>query len=494
MNKKYLNSIALILMIIITFITQVLALLKSSLVASYFGASNSLDAFNFANSIISFVFGFLSAGIATIIIPAYIKKEEKKYVDSFITFLLLILIAMAILVAYFRFSIVHFISNRDDSFVKMAGNILIILLGANFLLIITNVTAAFYLCVGKYNIPKILNLLSQVCVIVALLCFKNLSIVQYSLIIALGIVLNFSVDICGAIKCGWRYKPAFYFKNPNTKRLLYLFLPMIFSTGIYQLSLMIDSSIASRLDTGMITILSYSGQIARMVNTIIIGNMLTFTYPKIIKRIQENKNSNEVFWNQVSFFHLIVCLIIAGFAVIGYSGVSLLFEHGKFTSMAINDVYIGTLLYLIGQQSSVISDLIYRFFYANGDTKVAASNSVLVSIVNIITSVILVYFIGFYGIIVGTIIASFASLIRIYIKYKKKFGNDVPTKNIVISFIINNLIMIAVICVVVITKYFIGTENRILDILVFGCETISLFLILSVLLKRKNLKSAIQTL
>ena len=85
--KQYRGSLSLGLMIIITGITQVLTLMKSSLVAGIFGTGVEIDAYNLANSIVSFLFGFIAAGISTVIIPNYVRKTDRRNVDSFITVL-----------------------------------------------------------------------------------------------------------------------------------------------------------------------------------------------------------------------------------------------------------------------------------------------------------------------------------------------------------------------------------------------------------------------
>lgn len=113
---------------------------------------------------------------------------------------------------------------------------------------------------------------------------------------------------------------------------------------------------------------------------------------------------------------MIVCMLICGFINIGYEGISLLFQHGEFDESATLGVFVGSLIYILGQQTDVIRDLIYRYFYAKGNTKDPAINSLVISGTNIIISLILVRCIGFYGIIIGTVIASFISVIIIYIK------------------------------------------------------------------------------
>ena len=99
--KQYRGSLSLGLMIIITGITQVLTLMKSSLVAGIFGTGVEIDAYNLANSIVSFLFGFIAAGISTVIIPNYVRKTDRRNVDSFITMLYgLIALIVGILIAF----------------------------------------------------------------------------------------------------------------------------------------------------------------------------------------------------------------------------------------------------------------------------------------------------------------------------------------------------------------------------------------------------------
>ena len=82
-NKK--SACQLSLMIILTLLSQILALYKSRFTATSFGATNYMDAYNFALNIATFLFAFVTTGVTTVIIPAYVKKTDKKAVNSFIT-------------------------------------------------------------------------------------------------------------------------------------------------------------------------------------------------------------------------------------------------------------------------------------------------------------------------------------------------------------------------------------------------------------------------
>ena len=353
---------------------------------------------------------------------------------------------------------------------------------------VTNVTGAYFQCENRFNTPKVINLIAQLAVVIVLLIHHNVSIYEYAWIIAGGLLVNFIIDTIVALKLGWRYKPSFSF-NKKTKHFANLFIPVLVSTGIYRISLLVDTVISSRLDAGSITVLSYSNQISGMVNSLIIGNLLIYCYPKIVKNINDNRDQS-IFWNQTIFFHAVLCLIILGFAAVGQEGISLLFEHGKFEHEATMTVYYCCLIYIFGQQSNVIRDLVYRYFYALGDTKTAAKNSVLVGIINIIISILLSMWIGLYGIVLGTIIASAVSLIAILAKFKRTIGFKIVFSNVIKSYVASELIMIASIFLVFITKKYVVIQSNIISILIFGIESIALFMVLTYLFNRKIIRAS----
>lgn len=479
------------MMIVLSLLTQVLTIAKTSLVAGTFGLSTEMDAYNFANSIISLLFGLFAGGIPTIVIPSYVKNEDRKNIDGFLTLIYGALLIFIAFILIFRYQIVGLFSNRNEMFINVVCNVLLILFFAQYFMSLTEIVVAYFQCKNKYNLPKIISLFSQLIVVGALLINKNLSIYEYTFIVGFGMIFNFIVDMFLALKYGWRYKPNVNLKNKEVIKLLKIFLPIVLSCSVYNISLFIDSTIASRLTVGKLSILSYSNQISGIINTVLLGNLTTYIYPKIISKIDENEQF--YFWDKSFLFHAIVVLITVGFIVIGKEGISLLFEHGSFDSYATSSVFIGTIIYILGMQTNIIRDLIYRFFYAIGDTRTPATNSIYVSILNMIISIILVYLIGFYGIIVGTIVASFFSLIFIIIKFNKKIGINFSKRKILVSYLKNILVGILTLVIVILTKIFFPIDSKLLSIFIYGIETVIVYIFICFIIS-KNILNSLKTL
>lgn len=472
------------LMIILSCVTQVVTLMKSSIVAGTFGASTEMDSFSFANSVVTFIFSFIIAGVTTVVIPCYVKKANRKNTDSFLTFIFSCVAVVSVLVLLLRTPIVSLITHRDTEFVHLSGNIMVVLLVSNLFSIFTSTTSAYFQYKEEYNIPKIITLVSQIVVVTLLVVLKDITIMQYAVIFGGGIVFNSFVDLFFALKSGWRYKPSFALKDPETKKLILTFAPVLFSTGVYQLSLMIDSSLASQLDTGKVTVLSYANQISSMINTLLVSNLLIYFYPKLVKDIEQRKDQRS-FWEKTYFFHAIICLVIAGYAVIGCEGVSLLFEHGKFDAKATYSVFTMSLIYISAQQISVVRDLIYRYFYAFGNTKTPSFNSVIATVANIVFSLVLVKFIGVYGIVVGTALSSVISLASIMIQFKKKYGLEESIGRILLQYTKSILITAASILVSLITKNLFVIHSKIITIVVLGIEVVVVYGALTLIFNKK---------
>lgn len=471
------NHWSLIFMILLSCILQVATLMKSSIVAGVFGASEDMDAYNFANSIYSFLFGVVASGIPTIILPAYVRKKDRGGIDSFITLIYGSLLLFVAFILLTRYQIVHTFTNRNEVFGNIACSALLILAVPQYLSSFSGITTAYLHHKGKYNTPKIINLFTQIVILLILILHKDMDIYDYIIIISLGMLITFVLDTANALGAGWRFVPKLSLKNEVTTELLHIFIPILFSSSVYKLSLFVDSWIASNLEEGKLTLLNYSNMIVGMVNTLIIGNILTYIYPKLIKRLKDC-NDQAYFWNQVSFFHMIVCLLTVGFFAVGKEGIALLFQRGLFDVNATKYVYLGALIYMSGQQFNLVRDMVYRYFYCMGNTKIPAQNSVFVSVVNIIISLALVYFWGFFGIIVGTVVASMVSTVAIMIRFHKVIKLNKTFKEFVYRYIKNNAAMLVTGIIVLTTKVFLNIEGELVAGLLFGVETVLIYAVL----------------
>lgn len=479
----------IIFMILVSLISQITILARSSMVASIFGATYEMDAFNISNSIVSFVFGFITSGIMTIVMPEYVKKSKAKSINAFITFVYSIVIMIIIVIFLLRYQILALVTNRDEAFIFLASNVLSILLLSNSIASISSIAIAYSQAKGSFVIPKLISFLGQLLIFSCLLIMHDkLTIYSYTIIMASGLIVDSFLNIILSMRYGWRFYPTYTIRNKETKELIIRFLPLVFSAGIFQVSLFIDSIIAANLETGKITILSYSSQIVGMINSVIIANLTAYFYPRIIKQIA-NGDNQENFWKLTGILHLLTCMLICGFLTIGSEGIALIFQHGMFDKNTTEMVFVGASIYMVGQQVNIVRDLIYKYFYANGNTKTPVENSLIASILNITISIAAVKSIGYYGIAIGTVCSSALSLIVIMIRFRHFYSYKVSKIRILKMYTKNILATCLSVVAVFAIKQRVELNNLILSIIVFGCLAVLLFSLFSFLLSRNLLAS-----
>lgn len=485
-RTKYLlnKNLSLFFMIFITLITQVVILMRTSIVAEKFGIGIEMDAFNFSNNIAIFIFSFIGTGVTTVLIPAFINKESKVAINTFISILYTIAFVILLLTYWFKDFIIPFVSVNDNTFNILANSLMLTVLLTHFLSSILATTNAIFQCENKYNIPKVITLLTSLLLVSILYLYKDLSMLEYAHLILMITLINVIIQVFLTMRNSFEFRYSFEFKNKQFINMLKIFLPTILSTGVYQISLFTDTIISAKIGEGSISILTYSNTIMAMLNTVLLVNITNYFYPKITKNINE-KNSQIYLFNLILSVNALMCLIVSGFFVVGEKGISLLYQRGEFTSDITRIVYLCTIVYMIGFPINSIRDLIYRYFYAKGDTVTPFKNSLIISMLNIFISIILSYFWGLIGIIIGTVITSFISLYIILVKFNNKFNFPNNKKDIIIE---NLKIVFITLLNISIMKFFITLipiSNLLLFIVINGCGTVLVYIILLFLFKSK---------
>ena len=484
-NKR--ASIQLITMIGLTIIIQVVTILKTSVVAAQFGATIEMDAFNFSNSIGVFIFSFIGAGVTTVLIPNLVNKDDDQGVNIFISTLYTIGFIVLLIVYFMRKFIVQGLSNGSDEFIYISCNIMFITLLTQYVTSFLGATDAIFQCKGKFNFPKIVNLVITIILVSIIIFSSNITIYKYAFYILIASITSVIIQIILAIKYGYKFKFKIDIRNKKFRNMFHIFLPTVLSTGLYQFSLLTDTVISSNLGEGSVSILGYSNSLMSMVNTILLTNLMTYFYPKIAKNINKENSQNNIF-DLMILISGIMCLITIVFLCVGKYGIQLLYERGNFTAIITNLVYVGTALYMLGIPINSMRDLMYRYFYAKGDTITPFKNSLIVSILNILISIILSGYMQVNGIILGTVITSYISFIMIFFRFSKKFTIKYSKKILILE---NLKIFIASFVVIVFIKSLIKlipVMNALSNIIIYGVITVIVYILILILFKSKIFK------
>ena len=426
-DKKPSNKTAyarLSFMLVLTLATQAVTIFKSSRVAALFGTSVEMDAFNFINSVSGFVFSFMGAGVCTVLIP-YMARERQpqRSINGFLTALYAVsILLMAVFAALCR-PVLNAVGVYTGEFVDIASSLALIILLGQFMNTINSVSGAYLQCRNSFNLPKALTLGVTLGMTAIVYLYRGLDIYSYALFSFLLLLLEMAIQYGCAVRKGFHFHPTLPRKDSELKQMFRIFLPTVFGSGVYQITLMTDSVLSSGMGTGSISILGYANTISGMINTVVAGNIMTYLYPKIAAEIHTENGKKKIF-QYMNLFAALMFTIVVLFIAAGYDAVRILFERGAFTSESTRGVFLCVLLYVMGAPISIMRDVVYRFFYANGNTKGTFYNGLFASLMNIALSVALARVIGLYGIVLGTTLTAVFSFASILARMKKTYGFD----------------------------------------------------------------------
>ena len=167
------------LMLLITVLTQFVSIYKSAIIASNFGVGTELDAYNFSNNLTLFFLSFIFSGITTILIPAYLQEKSREAIDTFLTVVFSVTFLMLAITFIFRDGITILLTDRDSVFRHYVSTLLLFTMMIQGFTAILGVTSAYFQCKNKFNIPKIIQLLSNIAAVALLVVKKGFTVYEY---------------------------------------------------------------------------------------------------------------------------------------------------------------------------------------------------------------------------------------------------------------------------------------------------------------------------
>ena len=421
-NRK--AYITLLQMFVLTFAVQLLVLLKASKTAAIFGVTADMDVYNFINTIATFLFSFLGAGVSTVLIPTFAKKvASPRAVNGFITALYGFAAVILILFVLLRKPFFLAFTDYSSAQITLACSVTAVIMLSQYFSSVNNVFISYLQCRNCFNFPKILTAIGTLGITAVVYLYAKLDIQTYALATMLFLLVESIALGVYSVQKGFRYRPELNFHDSEYHSMLRVFAPTVLGSGVYQVTILTDSLISSSLGTGNLSALTYANTISGMLNTIICANVVSYLYPRIAAE-SDTKTGKKKLFHYLTFFAFIMLALVIAFYAGGHDAVRILFERGKFDANSTDTVYLCVLIYLIGFPVNIMRDVIYRYFYSQKNTKSPFYNGLTASILNIVISILLSRRFGLYGIVWGTTITAVFSLTSILLRFMREYSFD----------------------------------------------------------------------
>ncbi len=398
-----------------TFISRLTGLAREMLIAGYFGVSEQTDAFFVAFRIPNLLRRLFAEGAfsqAFIPVLGEIKsvkgdseaKDLALKVGFVLTLLLIIVTVIGIIGA--PWIVWAMTGGFNDNFAKYELTVQMSkwMFSYIFFISLVALSSGVLNTFSKFRVPAItpvlLNLSFIVCT-VFLTPYLEKPIWALVFAVIFGGISQLTLQVWSLYKIGFfnEIKLSFFnplntiikiFKNKNVKKIITLMLPATLAVSVAQVSLIINTNIASRLESGSVSWLSYADRIMELPTALLGVALGTVLLPSLSKSWSEKDNaktSSLLDWGLKLVFFFCVPSALA-MAVLAEPVASVIFHYGEFTD---NDLIMSSKAitsYSLGILGLVAIKILAPGFYAQQDiktpVKIAIATLFLTQILNLI--------------------------------------------------------------------------------------------------------------
>lgn len=416
---------------IITFFSKFIGLLRDSLISSVYGATYITDAYNTAQSIPNILYMIGVGSILITFVPNFCDVENElgenqayKFTNKFLSLLLLIVITLFLLVLIFTKPIVEVVVPGFNLEVKNLTIILTKIMSINIILIaLVAVFSAILRIKQKMIAVSFMPLAASLPIVFYLILKKNPNPINLTIITCLGYLLQIIILLPEIKFSGYRFR--FTLKGYNS-RIISSFksiIPIIFGFATTQISLLIDSFVASSLKQGSITAIQLSSKVSNIVYSVLMSSITTIFFPHLSNLYSQKKIKEWCIYVE-NLIKIIIFLIIPFtglLLVLNKEIIMFLFQRGEFGKYGANLTTLALMGYCIQLPFMAITDIVAQAMYSSKDTKRPAYFGMIAVGINIFLTIVLSKSFGLFGITFATSISSVIGSTILIISFKNKY-------------------------------------------------------------------------
>ncbi len=417
------------LLMIGTILSKVTGFLREILVAHRFGSGVISDSFVLTNGISDILFCAVGMAISINFIPCYTRLDGKNRKDRFTSNVmnltaLILLIGSALAFLFPGVVLTVFAGGLQGEAAQVSSLMLRIVVFASIPIMLSHLFQAYCQVNGEFLTTALYGVFINLITIVFIFLAGVSNYWLLSVGTLTGNFLGMLLPLWGMKRKGFRYSPVCTVRDDAVKRMLFLTGPLLAENLASNLSLLVDRNLASFLDTGTITSLSYAGNITNIASTMIATAILTATFPLFSKMLSAGEN--EAFEGQFEKYAAVICCLLAPISVFMILNakdiVTFIFEHGAFNAAATMTVTESMICYAAGVLPMGLQSYLIRGFYAMQDTKTPVKIKVFALVCNIVLNLASVHFLRHMGIALSTSVSYVIAYFLLAHAMRKRHG------------------------------------------------------------------------
>lgn len=407
---------------VMTLLSRVLGMVRDMVLANYFGSGSAADAFFVAFKIPNFLRRLFAEGaFAQAFVPVLSEYREKRsfadvkqLVDRTAGMLGLILTALTALgVVMSPYLIMLFAPgfHNEPAKMQLAGELLRITFPYLLLISLTAFCGAILNSYGRFAVPAftpvLLNLSMIGCTI-----FLTPYFAEPVMALAWGVFIAGVAQLLFQMPFLWKMRllprPRVAASDPGVKRIMILMAPALFGVSVSQINLLLDTVLASFLQTGSVSWLYYADRLSELplgAFGIAIGTVIL---PALSR--QHATDKPEEFSSTIDWALRMVLLVgvpaALALAILAEPLIATLFFYGAMTSTDVSQAAAALQAYSLGVLTFMLIKVLAPGFFARQDLKTPVRIAIICMVVNMALNLALIWPLQHVGLALATSLAS----------------------------------------------------------------------------------------
>ena len=389
-----------------TLLSRILGFVRDQILAIFFGASVASDVFLVAWKIPNFMRKLFAEGaFAQAFVPVFSQYKETRsqedlkdlaaHICGTLVIVLLLVSTLGVMLAPMLILIFAPGFNQSGEQYELATKMLRITFPYLFFVSLLAYSGSILNTFGRFAIPSLTPILLNVCMIMAALWLSPLFdqpivALAWGVLIAGVVQLAFQFPFLG--KVGLLPRPRWGWKHSGVRRVLKLMAPVIFSSSVAQINILLDTVIASFLAVGSLSWLYYSDRLVQFPLGILGVALATVILPRLSAQFANTAHSH--YQDTISWAIRLTLLIgvpaSLGLLLLSKGLISTLFEYGQFTA---NDTLMASYsltAYAFGLPAYILIKVFLPAFFARQNTRTPVRIGIVTLVSNMVLNLLLV--------------------------------------------------------------------------------------------------------
>ncbi|MFZ1629793.1 MAG: murein biosynthesis integral membrane protein MurJ [Anaerolineae bacterium] len=231
----------------------------------------------------------------------------------------------------------------------------------------------------------------------------------------IGALLHLAIKFPALLHYGFHWRPVLDLRTPAMRHVLWLLGPRLLDLGVFHVTLIMMTNLASRLGTGSVSALEWGWDAMQLPETLIGTAFGLVAFPTLAELAARGDLAG-LRRTLSQSLRVVVALTVpaaVGLIVLGRPLLQLLYQRGAFDANSTEAVYVALRFYALGLVGHASLELVARAFFARQDTLTPLLLATASALVNIVLGLLLMGPLGFGGLALANSIAVTAEVLAL---------------------------------------------------------------------------------